>query len=252
MQALANRPIRNRLLASLSPADLMLLEPRFERVPLKLREVLVRPGEPVERAYFLEAGIASIISTTGDGARLEVGIFGRDGMSAPFLLLGLDRTPQETFMQVEGSALAIDAAPFEAALTQSPSLRLSLLKYVQAFTIQTAHTAVSNGSYQIEERLARWLLMCHDRMDGDELPLTHEFLAMMLAVRRSGVTLAMQSLEGAGIVRANRGRVTILSREKLEEVAGGSYGPAEGEYERLIGPLRRGPPPLRVVSEEGE
>jgi hypothetical protein len=160
-------------------------------------------------------------------------------MSATSLLLGVDQTPQEMFMQVPGVGLRIEAAAFTAALRQSPSLHASLLKYIQTFTIQTAHTAVSNGSYTIEERLARWLLMCHDRLDTDDLPLTHDFLAIMLAVRRSGVTVAVQTLEGAGMIKGHRGRVTILDRAKLLETANGSYGPPEAEYERLIGPLDR-------------
>ena len=109
-------------------------------------------------------------------------------------------------------------------------------------------TAVSNGLYKTEERLARWLLMAHDRLDGDELPLTHDFLSIMLGVHRPGVTLALHFLEGAGMIRAKRGRITVLDRGKLEQAAGESYGPAEEEYERLIGPFRE-----RVVrSTEGE
>jgi CRP-like cAMP-binding protein len=109
------------------------------------------------------------------------------------------------------------------------------LRYVEAFQVQVAHTALSHGSYTIEERLARWLLMCHDRLDGDDLPLVHEFLALMLGVRRSGVTLALQILEGAGVIHAKRGLITVHDRAKLQEIAGGSYGVPEVEYRRLIG-----------------
>lgn len=208
-------------------------------VPLRVRDVLVHADRSIEHVYFPCHGLASVISSVNDGTRLEVGVFGRDGLSAPSLLLGVDRTPHETFIQVEGSGLRMDAAAFTDALNDSPTLHGELLKYVQVLTIQIAHTAVANGTHTIEERLARWLLMSHDRLDGDEVPLTHEFLALMLAVRRAGVTVATQALEGAGLIKAERGLITILDRAGLEDLADGSYGPPEAEYERLIATLRR-------------
>jgi CRP-like cAMP-binding protein len=114
-------------------------------------------------------------------------------------------------------------------------LHQHLLGYVEAFQVQVAHTALSHGSYTLEERLARWLLMCHDRLDGDDLPLVHEFLSLMLGVQRSGVTLALHMLEAGDMIRAKRGLITITDRGKLEDVAGGSYGVPEAEYRRLIG-----------------
>jgi CRP-like cAMP-binding protein len=121
----------------------------------------------------------------------------------------------------------------------SPSLKALLLRWVQVLMIQTAQSALANGRYTIQERLARWLLMCHDRLDGDDLPLTHEFLSLMLGVRRSGVTEALHVLEGVKIVRTSRGRIHILDREKLEEIAGDCYGLSEAEYAKLIGlPLK--------------
>lgn len=236
----------NLLLAALTDGDRAILAPHLAEVPLNSRDVLVRPNLPIEHVYFPQRGLASIISGGDDGVRLEVGVFGRDGMSAPSLLLGVDRTPHETFMQVPGAGLKIAADAFVNALRQSQTLRAAMLKYVQALTIQTSQTAVSNGAFTIEERLARWLLMCHDRLEGDVLPLTHEFLALMLAVRRPGVTIAVQTLDGAGLIKADRGRITVVDRAGLEDLADGSYGPAEAEYERLIAPLRRG-----LVSEPG-
>ncbi len=138
---------------------------------------------------------------------------------------------------IAGPALRIEPQNLRQALQRSPSLHSLLLRYVQAFTIQTAHTALSNGSHKIEERLARWLLMCHDRLDEDDLPLTHEFIALMLGVRRAGVTEALNILEGRGIIRAGRGNIVVLQRTKLEKAAGDSYGVPEAEYRRLIGPL---------------
>jgi hypothetical protein len=114
-----------------------------------------------------------------------------------------------------------------------------LLRYVHVFDVQVAHTALSHGSYGLEARLARWLLMCHDRLDGNDLPLVHEFLALMLGVRRAGVTETMHLLEGVHAIKATRGLITVLDRDKLEEAAGESYGVPEAELEKLIGPFRR-------------
>jgi len=128
----------------------------------------------------------------------------------------------------------VDATRLRIIAEGRPGLHRHLLRFVQAFTVQVAQTALSNGSYTLEERLARWLLMCHDRVDGDVLSTTHEFLSIMLGVRRPGVTEALHILEGAHVIRAERGLVTVLDRAKLEQVAGESYGVAEAEYARLM------------------
>ncbi len=230
--------IRNRLLKSLAATDFERLRPELELAPLPVRFVLSAANEVIEQVYFPEQGLASVVALAADGPRLEVGLFGRDGMSGASLLLGVDRTPYQTFMQIGGCGFRIEAGTLERLAGESPSLRALLLRYVQVFTVQTSLTAVANGVYTIEKRLARWLLMTQDRLDDDELPLTHEFIAIMLAVRRSGVTVAMQILEGRGIIKARRGSITVLDRAGLEEAAGGGYGVPEAEYERLIGPLR--------------
>jgi CRP-like cAMP-binding protein len=206
-------------------------------VVLNRGDVLVEPDQPIQHVYFIEEGITSIVANTADGRRIEVGLCGRDGMAGVPVLLGADRTPHETFMQVAGSALRIEVEPLRVAIGRSPTLHGLLLRYVHAITIQTGQTALSNGSYRIEERLARWLLMCHDRLDRAELLLTHEFIAIMLGVRRPGVTQALQVLEGERIIRGGRGKITVLDRAKLEQTAGTSYGTPEAEYRRLIGPL---------------
>ena len=228
--------VQNRLLRYMSADDFALLQPGLETTTLDLRFVLAAPNRTIEHVYFLEQGVASIVATAVDGSRLEVGLFGRDGVSGTSLFLGVDQTPHETFLQVAGCGLRIDAEAALRAVGRSDTLHTLLMKYVQVLAVQTAHTAVANGGYTIEQRLARWLLMTHDRLEGDELPLTHEFLAIMLAVRRSGVTVATQVLEGQGIIKAERGRITILDRGRLEDAAGGSYGVPEAEYRRLIGP----------------
>lgn len=240
MRSPSERFAANWLLASLSVDSLAILEPHLEFTPLPVGRVLVHPSRVIEHAYFPSEGVASVIARAGPDIRLEVGLFGRDGMSAPSLLLGVDQTPEETIVQIAGSAFRIEGQSLSTALSLSIPLHQSLLKFAHLMALQTAYTAVANGTRSIEVRLARWLLMCHDRSDSDQIPLTHEFLALMLAVRRSGVTLAIQTLEGKGLIRAIRGRITIRRRESLEALAGENYGAPEAEYGRMIRPLRRG------------
>jgi CRP-like cAMP-binding protein len=235
MPDLTQSSVHNRLLAKLCPEAFALLQPYLEPVTLNRGDVLITPHQPIEHVYFLEAGITSIIANTAGGRRIEIGLTGRDGLAGTPVLLGVDSTPHETFMQIAGSGLRIETQKLREAIQQSSSLHALLLRYVQAFTIQTSHTALSNGSHKIEERLARWLLMCHDRLDGDDLPLKHEFIALMLGVRRAGVTEALNILEKRGIIQASRGNIVIVDRARLEETAGDSYGVPEAEYHRLIG-----------------
>jgi CRP-like cAMP-binding protein len=150
------------------------------------------------------------------------------------VVLGLDRTPNETFIQVEGAALRLRSEELSRAMDERPSIRGVLLRYVHTCLIQIAHAALANGRYNIRERLARWLLTCHDRLGRDELPLTHEFLSLMLGVRRSGVTQALNLLEVEKTITVRRGQIIVSDRRKLERIAGGSYGVPEAEYERVI------------------
>jgi CRP-like cAMP-binding protein len=230
----SQRTIRNRLLRAISSDDFARLIPHLEPVALRLREVLVVPNQPIQNVYFIEEGLASVVAISADD-RIEVAHVGREGLTGDPVLLGVDQTPNETFIQVAGSALRIGVDDLRAALDTSPALKALLLRWVYVSMIQTAQSALANGRYTIQERLARWLLMCHDRMDRDDLPLTHEFLSLMLGVRRSGVTEALHVLEGVQIVTTSRGRVHLLDRKRLEEIAGGCYGLPEAEYNKLIG-----------------
>jgi CRP-like cAMP-binding protein len=230
----------NTLLSALSDDDFGSIRPHLARVPLTRQMVLVTPDVPIKHVYFPESGIASVVSVMAASGRTEVGIFGRDGVSATCLLLGTDRSPHETFVQVEGaSALRIDADRYLALIKRSETLRMVLLRYVQTVLVQSAQSIATSAQQRMEARLARWLLMCHDRSDDDEIAITHEFLGMMIAAERSGVTVGLHILEGAGMIRSKRGRVIIRDRIKLEELAGDSYGVPEAEYRRLIGPIGR-------------
>ena len=232
---------RNMLLRSLAAKDYERLAPELERIELAQDQLLAPADEPIEYVYFLDGGIASIVAIGINEGRTEVGIFGREGMSGLPVLLGADSSPQEVFIQVDGTtALRIPTAAFRAAIDDSRTMQGLFLRYVQTLLIQSSQSTVANAHDTIEARLARWLLMCHDRVDGDEIRLTHKFMAMMVAAQRTGVTVALHILEGAGVIRSLRARVVILNRERLEQLAGDTYGPAEREYRRLIGPFGRG------------
>ena len=247
MQGSDERYSSNILLSSLDSADLALLTPHFSRDKMEREQVLVPANRPIEHVWFPEGGVASIVSEMVDNGPTEVGIFGRDGFAGVPLLLGADTSPHVIFIQVNGhTGLRIAAAPFLAAIEQSASLRSRLLRYVQTFLTQTALSAVSNAHQRIEARLARWLLMCHDRVEGDSIALTHEFMGMMIAAERSGVTVSLHVLEGAGMIRCKRGLVIVLDRQKLEDLAGESYGKPEAEFRRLIAPFGKDRP--RVAS----
>jgi CRP-like cAMP-binding protein len=231
------RDSANLLLRALSDQDYALLAPNLRRTQLRVRQNLVERNQPIEQVYFFDNGVGSIVSDDEGGDAVEVGLFGRDGMSGTAVLLGSDRTPLTTFIQVgDPSANMIGTDDLLAACRASASLHTTLLRYVQTLAVQAAMTAAANAHYALPERLARWLLMCHDRADGERIELTHEFMSIMLAVRRSGVTVTLHTLEGTGAIRNDRGVVTILDRARLEEIAGPSYGAPEAEYRRLFGP----------------
>ena len=239
---------RNRILALLSPATLAALEPGLEPFELKLRHSCYEANEPIAHAYFLATGLGSVLIGPERTTGVEVGVVGRDGMIGLPLALGVDRSPHQCFIQVEGHGWRMPADKLTSAMAEFPDLRAIVLKYVNYFMHQLSATAYANADFTVEERLARWLLLCQDRLDGNDVALTHEFLALMLGVRRPGVTVATHVLEGEGMIRAKRGLITILDRDKLEHSAGTSYGVAEAEYARLLGgSLASQTPALRLV-----
>ena len=219
----------NRILSRLSREDFGLLEPHLEVTDLPLRECLEIRSKPIDHVYFIERGLASVVANGVGDQGMEVGLIGREGMTGLAVVMAADRTPHETFMQLEGEGRRIRADDLRRAMERSASLHRSFLRYGHAFTLQIAHTAIANGRSKIEERLARWLLMAHDRVDGDELALTHEFLAQMLGVRRPGVTIALNQLETHGLIRTNRGVISIVDRRGLEASSNGAYRPPEAE-----------------------
>lgn len=226
----------NRLLNALARDDQARLAPHLTRVVLDSKFSMERVGQPIAFAYFMERGIASVVACTEEKDRdIEAGLVGPEGVTGAALILGDDRSPNETYVQVAGAAQRIAAADLRAALDESSAMKALLLHYVQAFFIQVFQTALANGAATIEERLARWLLMAQDRLGQDELPLTHELMSTMLGVRRPGVTDTLHQIESKGTIRSTRGRVRIVDREGLKSIAGNLYGLPEAEYARLLG-----------------
>lgn len=218
----------NRILSRLSRDDFALLEPHLEAVDLPVRKQLEARRKRIDQVYFMESGFASVVAN-GKGPSIEIGIIGREGMTGLPLLLGHDRAQHETFMQLAGWGLRISAGHLRRADEASITLHRAMLRYVHAFLQQTTTTALANGRSKTEERLARWLLMAHDRVDGNDLHLTHEFLGMMLATHRPGVTIAVQALERAGLISAARGTITVLKRKALEKYSDGAYVPPNND-----------------------
>ena len=231
-----NIPNRNnRLLAMLPRADLELLRPALEPVPLVARDVLDAPGTPISHLYFVNRGLISIVGAVAPDRRIEVGMVGYEGMTGLDAVLGDEASPNETLVQSPGTALRISTADLRRAMKASPALTALLLHYVRVFLVQTSQTALANGRGRIDERLARWLLMWDDRVFVAEATITHDFLAILLGVQRPGVTVALHVLEGKRLIRSTRSHVEILDRAGLQCAANGYYGVPEAEYERSIG-----------------
>ena len=240
MTAIEQSAARNRLLAALPAEDFARLASALEPVELPGNLTLFRPGEPIGAVHFIEAGAVSMMTLLADGSYVEVGIAGREGMVGLPLLLGADASPSEARVQMPGAALRLGAAPFREALERSPALRPLLLRYALAFHGLVAQTAACNARHVLEQRLARWLLTAHDRAEGDELPLTQEFLSMMLGVRRAGVTVAAGVLRDGGLIRYAHGHVTVLDRPGLEAACCECHRATRDEFERLLGPAAAG------------
>ena len=240
MTSIDQSTCRNLLLRSLAEEDFALLAPSLCEAKLKVDEVLASPGEPVRTVCFPEAGIVTIADVMSDGSRLGIGHFGFDGFAGWPVLLGCERSSHEARVTADGgTGIHINPADLLAACRASEGLRDLLLRFVQLFSVQLGRTVVSSLTQSVESRLCRWTLMAHDRIEADEIQVTHAEIGVMLGVRRASVTDALHLLEGQGLIRANRGRVTIRDRDGLRRLAGETYGYYESEYSRLIAPFPR-------------
>jgi CRP-like cAMP-binding protein len=234
MSSIHQSTIENGLLKMLPSAAFARLSPTLALCNLRLGQVLVEPNRATDTVYFMGSGMASMVMSSGDDMT-EIGYIGSEGMSAEHIVLACGETPARTFIQVAGQGYGVAAGLFEDVIRTDPSARRLFLRYVQFSKLQLAYTALANARCTVYERLARTLLIVHDRLDGRELPLTHGLLSIMLGVRRSSVTDSIHLLEGERAVRASRGVVHVLDRNLLENIAGRFYGSPEAEYKRLIG-----------------
>jgi len=225
----------NLLLNALDEPSLKAVAPSLEYIKLDARQTLVEAGSTSDWIYFIEDGLISLLSEYEPGRLIEVGMVGREGIYDVGFALHDEQAAFDGNVQVEGSAYRVSRAVLRQAMDDTPALNVLMLRFVRAFELQIASTVSANGRAKLEERLARWLLMVHDRVDSNLLHITHELLAQMLCCRRPGVTVAMHLLEGKGLIASARGQVEIRSREGLIEEANGSYGAAEQHYARLVG-----------------
>lgn len=231
--ASVQKSYKNSLLASLPALAIQQLALHLAQVDLPRNLALQGPGQTVDTAYFLEDGVCSIVATMENGTTVEVGLIGRDGFVGISVLLGDGRSMHRSFMQIPGHGYRIKARSLKELSESSTPLRSCLLRSVQGLMVQTAQTAACNRVHELHERLARWLLMCRDRVQSDQILITQEILAMMLGTRRSSVTVAAGMLQKAGLITYTRGRVTIQNRAGLADAACECYRIVRDETVRL-------------------
>ena len=228
----------NRLLTYLPQDDQERLLQFLEPVVLEFKRPLYNADERIEFVHFLESGVGSLVCTMADGRAAEVGTVGNEGLIGLPVLLGDNRAPSSMYVQVPGRGLRMRAAMFREQLGRSQRMRAVLLRYTHVYFNHIALTAACAYFHSLEQRCCRWLLMTHDRMPSDTFLLTHGFLAMMLGVRRAGVSVAAGALQRIGLIRYHRGRITILDRQGLEDRACECYAVTKADFDRLLGPPR--------------
>ena len=214
-----DQPVRNKILLSAPPSESSLLFELVEFVNLPVRTTLSEPMEQIEYAYFIESGLASVLSIANDEKAVEVGLCGSEGFVGLPLIAGLRSSATRTFMQVAGSAYRIEAADFRKALKECPDLRMRLMRFEQIAAMQAGQIAACNRMHKVDSRTARWLAMSQDRLGGDVIPLTQEFLAHMLGARRASVSEAVSHLEKAGLIVHRRGVLHVKDRKALVAAA---------------------------------
>ncbi|MBB2497504.1 Crp/Fnr family transcriptional regulator [Aquipseudomonas ullengensis] len=244
MPAAPPTPVVNLLLNALPPKELERVLAHCETVELLFGNTLCEPGQTYDYLYFPLDGFISLVTTLGPHRPLELCLIGNEGMLGATLVLGLDVAPNRAVVQGSGRALRISTARLGQALRESPHLLRALKRYLYVLTMQLAQNVACAHFHAVEPRLARWLLMSHDRAHSDHLTLTHEFLADMLGVRRSGVTIAAGALQVRSLIHYSRGKITILDRPGLEAAACECYGALNQGYARLLSPHPPPPPSL--------
>jgi CRP-like cAMP-binding protein len=227
--------IRNHILADLPREEYKRTLPYLKRVSLSLGESLYEPGKQLKHIYFPTTCIVSLLYTMENGASAEIGVVGNEGVVGVPLFMGGDTTPYPAVVQSAGDAFRMKAQALKDEFVRGGQFQLSLLLYTQAFITQISQTAVCNRLHSIEQQLCRWLLLCHDRSQSDELKMTQELISNMLGVRREGITYAAGRLQADGLIKYTRGRIRILDRRGLEATVCECYQIVKDEYDRLLG-----------------
>lgn len=229
-------PAANLFLASLPREEYGRLRPHFEQVELPFRMMLYETGEPIQHCTFFDGGgMISLTIRLEDGAQVEAGLVGNEGFAGLSALMGDGLAVHASMVQMPGVGTRIESSRLRDAMLRNPAVLDRVLCYSQAITTQISQTAVCNAHHSLEQRLARWILMAHDRAESDELPLTQELLAGMLAVHRPSVTLVAQALQRTGAIDYGRGRITVLDRKRLEAMCCECYGMVQKRFQQLLG-----------------
>jgi CRP-like cAMP-binding protein len=226
--------MENRILAALPGEELERLRPHFERVRLRRGQPVIVPEKPIRDFYFPVNCLLSLVTTMVDGASVESGTIGREGMSGVPVLLDARQTTMPTFVQVAGEALRVRAEVVKAAYDAGGPVRALLNRYIHTVIVVGSHSAACNRLHGLEQRFCKWLLMSSDGIGSDEVGLTQEFLSVMLGVRRAGVTEAALKVQAAGLISYARGQIRIIDRARLEASACECYARMKAEYERLF------------------
>ena len=231
-----NTPVANRLLAALPKKEYQQLLARLEPVTLTFGDILFEPGDNIRHVYFPNNSIISLLSAVGEHEHLEVGIVGNEGMAGLPVFMGVSKSRTRGLVQGQGSALRMKAAALRKELSNGngSSLQKLLHRYTHSLLTQISQSAACNRFHQVNPRLARWLLMTHDRTEGDEFRLTQEFLSQMLGVRREGVTLAAGVLQKQNLIRYSRGQIRILDRAGLEAASCKCYEVVKDDYDNFL------------------
>lgn len=224
----------NRILDALPPRDFDHLKAHLELVPLELKQVLYRPGDKMPFVYFPASGVLSVVSLLQDGSAVEVGTVGEEGLAGLPALLGAAVSPHEVVVQGEGNGLRIDADTLQREFDRFVSSRDIILKFAELFLAEISQTAACNGRHSLEARCARWLLMMQDRLHADHFPMSQEFLAMLLGVRRTGVTAAALDLRRRKLIEYHYGRIDVLDRAGLEAAACECYAIIKDLQDRFL------------------
>lgn len=240
MGAINSQPVSNEdaalngILGRLPKTQLSAITPLLRKIYLPRGSIMELPHQTVSRVYFPIDCVGSLIAVGREETRIETGLIGSEGLTGLGLLVGDEKTPHELINQVEGFSFTMAAEDFVKAFDLAPDLHLIASRFARAMNVQISHTALANGKFEVRHRLARWLLMVHDRTLRESFNLTHDFLAVMLGIRRSSVTDALHILEGERLIRAGRGNIEIKDRRGLISVAGETYGLTEDEYDRIM------------------